>query len=132
VTDLECPPAEGAPTLKGELARGVNPFNLKFGAVAALLLGAGLGLFLGSWKWGVALVLGLFVALTVVHTMAHGLMGWVFERGLKLHCQGEYKRAIPWLSLSEKAGMDHYDPNGLALEALGDSRVQIADGVTDA
>lgn len=119
---LQCPPADGAPTLKGELLRGVNPFNLTFGAGAALILGAIPGVLLGSWKLGLAVFGGLFLAFTVLHTFAHATMGWIFERGLKLHCQGDFKHAARWLALAEKPGMDHYDPNGHALDALMDCR----------
>lgn len=133
---LECPPAEGAPTLSGELKRGVNPYNLTFGAVASLCLGGGTvflashdyipDMGLGAWGLGLAVVVGLFILFTAMHTFAHGLMGWVFERGLALHCQGDLKSARRWLALAERPGMDHYDPNGIALEALRDCRRQLA------
>lgn len=122
---MDCPAEAGAPTLSGELKRGVNPFNLKFGGVAAVLLGAGLGAALQSWPWAIGLTGGLFVALTLLHTLAHGLMGWIFERGLKLHCQQDYRRAARWLGLAAQPGMDHYDPNGVALEALRDCRQRL-------
>lgn len=117
---MDCAPEEGSPTLSGELKRGVNPFNLKYGATAAVILGAVLGGFLGSWYYALALMLGLFVSVTLLHTIAHGFMGWVFERGLKLHCQRRYRAAARWLALADKPGMDHYDSSGVALAALRD------------
>jgi len=125
MSSMECPAEEGAPTLRGELKRGVNLFNLKFGAVAAVLLGAGLGAALGSRQYALGVTIGLFVALTLLHTLAHGCMGWVFERGLKLHCQQDYRRAARWLAMAAQPGMDHYDPNGVALEALRDCRQRL-------
>lgn len=115
---MDCPSEEGAPTLKGELKRGVNPYNLSFGAVAALALGIAIGWALQSPAKGAIAVAAWFVALTVTHTVAHATMGWIFERGLRYHCEQRYDLAERWLALAEKPGMDHYDPHGVALKAL--------------
>jgi len=123
---VECPPPPGAPTLVDELRRGVNPYNLKFGAVAALALGAGLGWLAGSWKGGVLACAALFLLLTALHTLAHGLMGFVFERGLQAHCRGDHARAARWLALADKPGMDHYDPQGVALAALRECQQKLS------
>lgn len=119
---MECPPPPGAPTLADELRRGVNPYNLKFGAVAALALGTGVGWWAGSWLSGGVAAGALFLLLTALHTLAHGLMGFVFERGLEAHCRGDYARALRWLALADKPGMDHYDPQGVARAALTECR----------
>ena len=128
---MECPAPEGAPTLASELRRGVNPYNLRYGALAAAVLGLGSALFLpdlgyGRLGQGAMVVVGLFVLLTLLHTLAHALMGWVFERGLALHCRGEYRAAARWLALAAQPGMDHYDPQGVALQALRECQNQSA------
>ncbi len=127
--------AEGAPTLVGELKRGVNPYNLTFGGIAAIALGLlstlatyqgwvpDLGW--GAMGQGLAVMASLFFLLTLFHTIAHALMGWVFEIGLKAHCDQNYPKAARWLALAERPGMDHYDPHGVALEALRDARVHL-------
>ena len=128
----DCAPTEGAPTLAGELRRGVNPYNLKFGLVAAVLLSAAVAALTwqgwfpdlagGALRQGGYCLVGLFVVVTAIHTVAHGLMGWVFQVGLRYHCRGDFRRAARWLALAERPGMDHYDPHGVALEALRDCR----------
>lgn len=125
---MECPPPPGAPTLAAELRRGVNPYNLKFGALAAAPMGALLGWLAGSWVAGALAAVGAFVVLTALHTVAHGFMGWVFERGLQAHCRGDYARAARWLALADKPGMDHYDPQGFALQALRECRQRVTPG----
>ena len=114
--------------MAAELRRGVNPYNLKFGALAALGLGCALGWQTGSWQQGALTVAFLFVLLTALHTLAHGFMGWVFERGLAAHCRGDYARAARWLALADKPGMDHYDPQGIALQALREGRQRLTPG----
>ncbi len=64
--------------------------------------------------------LALFAVLTLLHTAAHATMGWVLERGLNAHCLGDHRRAERWLRPSSWKGMDHYDPNGVALAAWHD------------
>lgn len=121
---VECPPPPGSPTLADELRRGVNPYNLKFGGVAAVALGAGSGWLAGSWRMGALAAGVLFLLLTALHTLAHGLMGFLFERGLAAHCRGDWATAARWLALADKPGMDHYDPQGVARAALRESRAR--------
>ena len=124
---MECPPPPGAPTLAAELRRGVNGYNLTVGAVAAAGLGGLLYLATRSLWQAAAGTLALFVLLTALHTFAHGLMGWMFERGLRLHCQGRPRQALRWLALADRPGMDHYDPHGVARAALAEIRRTLAD-----
>jgi hypothetical protein len=130
---MRCPAEDGAPTLQGELRRGVNPYNLSFGAVAACALAGLAGVATskgllpqltpgGAWAQAIWVGVGLFILLTFTHTLAHGAMGWLFERGLRAHCEGKWGSAVRLLSLAERQGMDHYDPHGVALAALHDSR----------
>ncbi|MEW6281859.1 MAG: hypothetical protein AB1758_24850 [Candidatus Eremiobacterota bacterium] len=131
---MECPLPEGAPTLTDELRRGVNPFNLKVGVLSALALGAlsypaaragWLPAVLPAWQQALAVTGLLFALVTLLHTAAHGFMGWLFERGLAAHCRGDLRRAAWLLAPAEWRGMDHYDPNGVALEALRDCRSRL-------
>lgn len=119
---MHCPPPPGAPTFAAELRRGVNRYNLMVGATASLALGAVAILAGASWKLGLLVCLALFLALTLLHTLAHATMGLVFERGLQAHCRGNYRQAERWLTPAAWKGMDHYDPNGVARQALEECR----------
>lgn len=136
----DCPAEPGAPTLVGELRRGVNPFNLGFGALATvgLVVLFTIALQTGPTQTLVEKFIGpqdptsiclaaliLFVTITAIHTLAHASMGWIFERGLRFHCQGQYQRARRWLYFADQPGMDHYDPNGVALAALKDCQSRL-------
>lgn len=123
---MDCPPSPGAPTFQAELKRGVNPYNLSVGAISSIGLGSlvGLsGLLPGSrWTAGILTSLALFLALTLLHTLAHATMGFLFERGLEAHCRGNFRQAKRWLAPAAWKGMEHYDPNGVALQALQECR----------
>src|SRR2546427_342431 len=79
------------PTAASEFRRGLNPYNLMVGAVAALALGAvtlvatlaGVApdlLARGAATQALAAALGLFVIITGMHTATHTYFGWRFAR----------------------------------------------------
>lgn len=121
------------PTASSEFRRGLNPYNLMVGAVAALALGvatlvatlAGLApdlFLLGAGTQAAAAALGLFVIITGMHTATHTYFGWRFARGIRAAGAGEHARAARLLAPVERPGMSHYDPGGYAQKMLDASR----------
>ena len=120
-----------------ELRRGLSAGNLRTGALAALALGLGLGpatathivpdlLGHGALAQSLAGAAVLFALLTALHTAAHTYVGWRFERGVRAASAGDHRRAIRLLSPVGRAGMDHYDPDHTAREALAAARRALA------
>jgi hypothetical protein len=121
------------PTASSEFRRGLNPYNLMVGALAALALGgttlvttrAGLApdlFLLGAGTQAAAAALGLFVIITGMHTATHTYFGWRFARGIRAAGAGEHARAARLLAPVERPGMSHYDPGGYAQKMLDASR----------
>jgi hypothetical protein len=124
------------PTAASELRRGLNPYNLMVGAVAALALGAATfvatragvapDLFLlGAGKQALAAALGLFVIITGMHTATHTYFGWRFAQGIRAAGNGQHARAARLLAPVERPGMSHYDPGGYARKMLEQARASI-------
>jgi hypothetical protein len=129
------------PTAASEFRRGLDPYNLMVGAVAAVVLGiatllatrAGLvpDLFvLGAGGQASAAALGLFVIITGMHTATHTYFGWRFARGIRAAATGRHTRAARLLAPVERPGMGHYDPGGHARKTLAASRLALAAGVS--
>ena len=129
------------PTASSEFRRGLNPYNLMVGAVAAVALGAATlvttragvipDLFLlGAWKQALGAALGLFVIITGMHTATHTYFGWRFARGIRAAAAGEHARAARLLAPVERPGMTHYDPGGYAQKMLDASRATLGAGVS--
>jgi len=124
------------PTASSEFRRGLNPYNLMVGAVAALALGAATlaatwagvlpDLFLfGPGRQALGAALGLFVIITGMHTATHTYFGWRFARGIRAAGAGEHARAARLLAPVERPGMSHYDPGGYAQKMLDASRTAL-------
>lgn len=116
------------PTFKGELRRGVNAFNLSVG-LATSLAAATLSYFQfpDLWALGPTLQAALVGILTMflttgLHTAGHAYFGWRFEQGVRAHSEGRFPDAVRLLAVVEKKEMDHFDPDGVALDALRSSR----------
>ena len=124
------------PTASSEFRRGLNPYNLVVGAVAALALGVatlvatltGLApdlFLLGAGRQAAAAALGLFVIITGMHTATHTYFGWRFARGIRAAGAGEHARAARLLAPVERPGMSHYDPGGYAQKTLQEARASL-------
>jgi hypothetical protein len=129
------------PTAASEFRRGLDPYNLMVGAVAAGVLGvatllatrAGLVpdlLRFGAGPQALATALGLFVIITGMHTATHTYFGWRFARGIRAAGAGQHARAVRLLAPVERPGMTHYDPGGHAQQTLDASRQPRAAGVS--
>ena len=128
------------PTASSEFRRGLNPYNLMVGAVAAVALGAVMlvstlagvvpDLFLlGAGRQALGAALGLFVIITGMHTATHTYFGWRFARGIRAAGTGQHAQAARLLAPVERPGMGHYDPGGYAKRMLDTSRTALAAGV---
>ena len=127
----------GEPSLRSEFRRGLDGYNLTVGAVAAVALGVFVA---GATRWhavpdvagggavgqGLIAALGLFVAITGVHTAGHAYFGWRLQRGLRAHRVGDHAGALRLLRVVERRGMTHYDVGGHAARALTASRTALA------
>ena len=116
------------PTLKGELRRGVNAFNLSVGLVTSLAVSL-LSYFvmpdlfkIGILQQSVLLGVATMILTTGLHTAGHAYFGWRFEKGVSASQSGQHEQAVRLLSVVEKKEMDHFDPHGVALQALQKSR----------
>jgi hypothetical protein len=129
------------PTAASELRRGLNPYNLMVGAMAALALGAvtlvatrGGALpdlfLLGAGRQALAAALGLFVIITGMHTATHAYFGWRFARGIRAADAGQHARAARLLAPAGRPGMRHYDPGGHAHRVLDASRAARGAGMS--
>ena len=116
------------PTLKGELRRGVNAFNLTVGFLTSITLGT-LAYFtvppLHSVTQSGLLALLVMFLTTGLHTAGHAYFGWRFEKGIRAFQEGRYEEAVMLLGVVEKKEMDHFDPDGVALKALQESRTMM-------
>ena len=121
------------PTAASEFRRGLNPYNLMVGAVAALALGAATLVATlagvapdvvarGAATQALAAALGLFVIITGMHTATHTYFGWRFARGIRAAGAGQHTRAARLLAPVERPGMRHYDPGGDAQTMLDRAR----------
>ena len=126
-----------APTAASEFRRGLNPYNLMVGALAALavavatLLATALGAapdLLGQGGPAQALVVGLmlFLVITGMHTATHTYFGWRFARGIRAAEAGDHGRAARLLAPVERRGMTHYDEGGHAQRTLARARAALA------
>ncbi|HTO10694.1 MAG TPA: hypothetical protein VMQ51_03920 [Candidatus Binatia bacterium] len=124
------------PTAASEFRRGLNPYNLMVGALAALALGAvtlvatraGVApdlFLLGAGRQALGAALGLFVIITGMHTATHTYFGWRFARGIRAAGTGEHARATRLLAPVERPGMSHYDPGGHVQKTLEASRAAL-------
>jgi hypothetical protein len=124
VTDLS-----GGPTLRSELRRGVNAFNLGVGFVTALAIGAGvlvltsrglLPLLLGRGPWPQSLLAAFvsFLAITGFHAGMHAYFGWRLQRGIRAASEGREADARRLLRVLDWRGMEHYDEHGVARKSL--------------
>lgn len=129
------------PTASSEFRRGLDPYNLMVGAVAALALGAAAlvgslagivpDLFLfGAGRQALGAALGLFVIITGMHTATHTYFGWRFARGIRAAGAGQHAQAARLLAPVERPGMGHYDPGGYAKRMLDSSRTALGAGVS--
>lgn len=123
------------PTLRSELRRGVNAYNLGVALLAAILIssaeyvlsGAGLlPLLLSERPLVQALVVGsiLFFVTTFLHIAAHAYFGWRFQRGVAALAAGNTTQALRLLAIVERPGIDHYDIQGSVRELVRDLRRQ--------
>ncbi len=118
-----------SPTLKSELRRGVNAFNLTVGFLTSITLGA-LAYFtvppLHSLTHSGLLALLVMFLTTGLHTAGHAYFGWRFEKGIRAFQEGRFQEAVMLLGVVERKEMDHFDPDGVALRALQESRAMLA------
>ncbi len=126
-------PVTASPTLKSELRRGLNSYNLFVSALASIALGL---VFLGLTAIGVvpslspsaaetqALVVSLvlFVAIAAVHAAMHAYFGWRLGRGVSAFAAGDFDRARRLLAVLDRPGIEHYDPGSGARAALSQLR----------
>lgn len=129
------------PTAASEFRRGLDPYNLMVGAVAAVVLGVATLLATragfvpdlfrhGAGRQALAASLGLFVIITGMHTATHTYFGWRFARGIRAAAAGQHARAARLLAPVERPGMSHYDPGGHVQHTLDASRLARATGVS--
>ena len=128
------------PTASSEFRRGLDPYNLMVGAVAAIALGAATlvttlagvvpdPFLLGAGRQALGAALGLFVIITGMHTATHTYFGWRFARGIQAAGAGRHAQAARLLAPVERPGMSHYDPGGYAKRMLETSRTALGAGV---
>jgi hypothetical protein len=118
----------GEVTLRSELRRGVNAFNLAVGAVLGAAAGVAVYALFGAGALAVAVALGVFGFTTGLHTAAHAYYGWRFERGIRASREGDHARAVALLGAVARRGMDHYDEAGAARRALAASQTAVDQG----
>lgn len=117
------------PTLRSELRRGFNAYNLSVSAGTAAVVGLALYALtssgaipdhLGRAPWVAAAIgaLATFLSIAVFHAAIHAYFGWRFQRGMQALARSELRKAEKFLKVYEWPGMDHYDPDGHARAAL--------------
>ena len=118
------------PTLRGELRRGFDRFNLGVGALTGIAAGAGAGsgiapLLAEPWTQATVTALVVFSLITSLHVAVHGYFGWRFERGLRASRQGQHARAAALLAPAARKNLAHYDLGGHAARALLEARASL-------
>jgi hypothetical protein len=116
------------PTLRSELRRGVNAYNLSVAFGTSLVIAAielalsrfGVVPLIVTSHLGQALTIGisLFLIISMMHIAAHAYFGWRFERGVAALSSGSVTRAMQLLGIAERPGMDHYDEEGAVRRLL--------------
>jgi len=116
-------PSSRTPTLRTELRRGVSPYNLAVGLLAASVIGCthfaltsvgAFPIFVAQRPLLESFLVtgGLFGAISLPHIGAHAYFGWRFQRGVAFFTNGDFEGALRLLAIVERPGIEHYDPQG--------------------